>query len=267
MSRVGNNPIQVPNGVQITLDGNNVVVKGQNGELSKTFKGNITIQLENSVISVIRSDENPGTKSLHGLTRTLINNMILGVSQGFEKRLQLVGTGYRVQQKGQSLEMSLGFSHLVNVDPLGANVLKADGQTGVIVSGPDKQTVGDQAARIRKIRKPNPYSGKGILYFNEVVKRKAGKVVNQKTQTVMASRITDASLDEYRQQHPNRDLLGDLAEGTGGQMDVKPEDLVTQKQEGTRKILHPMQNMMMIAAVFLLLGDISLRTLFGPPAE
>jgi hypothetical protein len=100
-----------------------------------------------------------------------------------------------------------------------------------------------------------------------IIKRKGGKVVNQKTQTVMASRISDASLDEYRQQHPNRDLLRDLAEGTGGQLDAKPEDLVTQKQEGTRKILHPMENMMMIAAVFLLLGDISLRTLFGPPAE
>lgn len=100
-----------------------------------------------------------------------------------------------------------------------------------------------------------------------IIRRKSGKVINQKTQTVMASQITDASLDEYRQQHPNRDLLRDLAEGTGGQMDVQPEELVTQKREGTRKILHPMQNMMMIATVFLLLGDISLRTLFGPPAE
>jgi hypothetical protein len=100
-----------------------------------------------------------------------------------------------------------------------------------------------------------------------IIKRKGGKVVNQKTQTVMASRVTDASLDEYRQQYPNRDLLRELAEGTGGQLDLEPEDLLAQKQAGTRKILHPMENMMMLAAVFLLLGDISLRTLFGPPAE
>ena len=180
MSRVGNNPINVPSGVQVTLDGSNVVVKGQNGELSKTFKGNIEIKLKNDVINVTRNDENLITKSLHGLTRTLIANMISGVTQGFEKRLQLVGTGYRVQQKGQGLEMSLGFSHLVNVDPLGTNVLKADGQTAVIVSGPDKQSVGDQAARIRKIRKPNPYSGKGIRYLNEVIKRKAGKAAAAK---------------------------------------------------------------------------------------
>ena len=116
---------------------------------------------------------------MHGLTRSLVNTMVVGVSDGFEKRLRLVGTGYRVQQRGKSIELNLGFSHPVIVEPLGSNALAIDGQTNVIVSGPDKELVGEQAARIRKIRKPNPYSGKGVMYENEVVRRKAGKAAGK----------------------------------------------------------------------------------------
>jgi large subunit ribosomal protein L6 len=117
---------------------------------------------------------------MHGLTRSLVNNMVLGVSQGFSKRLELIGTGYRVQQRGKSLELSLGFSHPIIVEPLGFNQLAADGQSFVVVSGPDKEQVGEQAAQIRKIRKPNPFTGKGVKYSDEVIRRKAGKAAGGK---------------------------------------------------------------------------------------
>lgn len=175
MSRIGKTPIPVPPGVQVTIEKSRVAVKGKRGELARPVKGNLKVELKDNVITVTRGDDEPGTKALHGLTRSLIMNMVVGVSEGFEKRLRLVGTGYRVQQRGKSLEMTLGFSHPVFVDPLGANELKADGQTGVVISGPDKETVGEQAARIRRIRKPNAYSGKGVRYADEVVRRKAGK--------------------------------------------------------------------------------------------
>lgn len=180
MSRIGLAPINVPSGVEVKIGDNSVSVKGKLGELNRTFSSKVGIKLDDSVLTVSRRDDEPESRSLHGLTRSLLNNMVVGVSEGFQKRLQLIGTGYRVQQRGKGLEMSLGFSHSVPVEPLGTNSLTADGQAFVIVSGPDKELVGEQAARIRKIRKPNPYSGKGIVYENEVVRRKAGKAAGGK---------------------------------------------------------------------------------------
>ena len=148
--------------------------------LSRPVSPKLKIELANGVLNVSRQDDEPETKAMHGLTRTLVNNMVVGVSTGFQKRLELIGTGYRVQQRGKALEMSLGFSHPVSVEPLGANALRADGQNFVVVSGPDKELVGEQAAQIRKIRKPNPFTGKGVKYENEVVRRKAGKAAGGK---------------------------------------------------------------------------------------
>lgn len=180
MSRIGQTPITVPSGVDVKIDANFVSVKGKLGELSRTFSPKMSIKIADGIVNVSRQNDEPESRSLHGLTRSLVNNMVIGVSEGFQKRLQLIGTGYRVQQKGKGLEMSLGFSHSVPVEPLGSNTLKADGQTFVVISGPDKELVGEQAARIRKIRKPNPYSGKGVVYENEVVRRKAGKAAGGK---------------------------------------------------------------------------------------
>jgi large subunit ribosomal protein L6 len=165
----------VPSGVDVKIDGNTVSVKGKNGELSRTLPATMTIELADGVITVGRPNDEPDQRALHGLTRSLVNNMVIGCSDGFSKRLELIGTGYRVQQKGKALEISVGLSHVVVVEPLGDNTLLADGQTFIVVSGPSKEDVGDQTARIRKIRKPNPYTGKGIKYSDEVIRRKAGK--------------------------------------------------------------------------------------------
>ncbi len=180
MSRIGLTPIEVPSGVDVKIDKQAVSVKGKLGQLERNVSPKVDVKLDNGVITVSRHDDEPESRSLHGLTRSLVNNMVVGVSEGFEKRLQLIGTGYRVQQRGKGIEMSLGFSHSVPVEPLGTNSLKADGQGFVVVSGPDKELVGEQAARIRKIRKPNAYSGKGIIYEGEVVRRKAGKAAGGK---------------------------------------------------------------------------------------
>lgn len=180
MSRIGLTPIEVPSGVDVKIDKSSVSVKGKLGQLQRDVSTKVDVKLDNGVITVERHDDEPESRSLHGLTRSLVNNMVVGVSEGFEKRLQLIGTGYRVQQRGKGVEMSLGFSHTVPVEPLGTNSLKADGQAFVVVSGPDKELVGEQAARIRKIRKPNAYSGKGIIYEGEVVRRKAGKAAGGK---------------------------------------------------------------------------------------
>ncbi|MDA0231959.1 MAG: 50S ribosomal protein L6 [Chloroflexi bacterium] len=180
MSRIGLAPITVPSGVEVKIGPESVSVKGKLGELNRAIALTIDVKLADGVITVSRRNDEPKSRSLHGLTRSLVNNMVVGVSDGFEKRLRLVGTGYRVQQRGKGLEMSLGFSHPVLVDPLGTNRLTADGQTTVVIAGPDKELVGEQAARIRKIRKPNAYSGKGVIYENEVVRRKAGKAAGGK---------------------------------------------------------------------------------------
>jgi large subunit ribosomal protein L6 len=175
MSRIGRMPIDVPAGVTVTIDGQHVSVKGPKGELALTVAEPIQVSLEENQVVVTRPNEERLSKSLHGLTRTLINNNIVGVTQGYEKKLEVVGTGYRVAAKGNSLELSLGFSHSVTVDPPEGISFAVEGNDKITVIGIDKQAVGETAANIRKIRKPEPYKGKGVRYAGEQVRRKAGK--------------------------------------------------------------------------------------------
>ncbi len=175
MSRIGRLPIDIPAGVDVTVDGQDVTVKGPKGELSLTVAHPIRVAIEENQVLVTRPDDERESRSLHGLTRTLINNQIVGVTQGYSKGLEIVGTGYRVAQKGSSVEFALGFSHPVTVEPPAGITLTVEGNNRVTVSGIDKQVVGETAANIRKIKKPEPYKGKGIRYAGEVVRRKAGK--------------------------------------------------------------------------------------------
>lgn len=175
MSRIGKNPISVPSGVEVKVDGQDVAVKGPKGELSVTIAEPITVSLEDGVITVARPDEERESRSLHGLSRTLINNMIVGVTDGYSKALEIVGTGYRVLAKGSNLEFALGYSHSIVVEPPEGISFSVDGQTKVAVHGIDKQLVGETAANIRKLRKPEPYKGKGVRYAGEIVRRKVGK--------------------------------------------------------------------------------------------
>lgn len=175
MSRIGKNPISVPSGVEVKVDGQDVAVKGPKGELSVTIAEPITVSLEDGVITVARPDEERESRSLHGLSRTLINNMIVGVTDGYSKALEIVGTGYRVLAKGSNLEFALGYSHPIVVEPPEGISFSVDGQTKVAVHGIDKQLVGETAANIRKLRKPEPYKGKGVRYAGEHVRRKVGK--------------------------------------------------------------------------------------------
>jgi len=175
MSRIGRLPIEIPAGVTVTADGQLVTVKGPKGELSLAVKSPIEAKVEEGQVLVTRPDDERESRSLHGLTRTLIANQIIGVTQGYTKGLEIVGTGYRVAQKGNSVEFALGFSHPVLVDPPAGISLTVEGNTKLTVSGIDKQAVGEVAANIRKIRKPEPYKGKGVRYAGEIVRRKAGK--------------------------------------------------------------------------------------------
>ncbi|MFT4230479.1 MAG: 50S ribosomal protein L6 [Microbacterium sp.] len=175
MSRIGRLPIDIPAGVTVTVDGQQVAVKGPKGELSLDVARPIEVAVEEGQVLVTRPDDERASRSLHGLTRTLINNNIVGVTQGYSKGLEVVGTGYRVQQKGGSVELALGFSHPVLVEPPVGITFTVEGNNKLTVSGIDKQAVGEAAANIRKIRKPEPYKGKGIRYAGEVVRRKAGK--------------------------------------------------------------------------------------------
>jgi large subunit ribosomal protein L6 len=175
MSRIGKLPIPVPAGVEIKIDGQNVDVKGPKGTLSLTVSSPITISVEDGTITVARPDDERNSRSLHGLTRTLIANNIEGVTNGFTKGLEIVGTGYRVAQKGSALEFALGYSHPITVEPPAGISFSVEGNTKVTVHGIDKQAVGEVAANIRKLRKPEPYKGKGVRYAGEVVRRKAGK--------------------------------------------------------------------------------------------
>ena len=168
-------PIDVPGGVTVTIEGQDVTVKGPKGELSLVVKSPIEAKLEDGQVVVTRPDDERASRSLHGLSRTLIANLIIGVTQGYEKSLEVVGTGYRVAQKGSSVEFALGFSHPVLVDPPAGITFTVEGNNKLTVSGIDKQAVGEAAANIRKIRKPEPYKGKGVRYAGEVVRRKAGK--------------------------------------------------------------------------------------------
>ena len=175
MSRIGKQPVTVPAGVDVTIDGTTVTVKGPKGELSRTFPSIMIIRQEGAEVIVERPDDSREARSYHGLVRTLIANMVEGVSKGFSKKLQLVGVGYRATLKGKDLEMQLGFSHPVSVKCPENITFEVPSQTEIIVSGPDKEQVGQVAADIRAWRKPEPYKGKGIRYEGEHVRRKLGK--------------------------------------------------------------------------------------------
>ena len=175
MSRIGKLPIPLPAGVTVQINGQDVAVKGPKGELKLTVSKPITVSQEDGSVIVARPDDEAVSKSLHGLTRSLIANNVHGVSEGFTKALEIVGTGYRAALKGATVELSLGFSHPVLVTPPEGITLVVEGNTKIIVSGIDKQAVGEMAANIRKLRKPEPYKGKGVRYEGERVRRKAGK--------------------------------------------------------------------------------------------
>ncbi|NKY88760.1 50S ribosomal protein L6 [Nocardia veterana] len=176
MSRIGKKPIPVPAGVEVTIDGQHVSVKGPKGTLSHTVAEPITVtKAENGELEVARPDDERRNRSLHGLSRTLINNMIVGVTQGYEKKMEIFGVGYRVQQKGSNLEFALGYSHPVPVEAPEGITFQVEAPTKFSVSGIDKQKVGQIAAVIHGLRKPDPYKGKGIRYAGEVVRRKVGK--------------------------------------------------------------------------------------------
>jgi large subunit ribosomal protein L6 len=176
MSRIGVKPITVPAGVEVSISDNNIVtVKGPKGVLTKEFNNELKISKEENTITVERPTNKKEHRSLHGLTRTLIDNMVVGVTTGYEKKLELVGVGYRAQKQGKKLVMNLGYSHPVEMeDPEGITV-EAPNQTELLVKGIDKQLVGNYAAKIRDWRKPEPYKGKGIKYAGEVIRRKEGK--------------------------------------------------------------------------------------------
>jgi large subunit ribosomal protein L6 len=175
MSRIGKMPIPVPAGVEVKIDGQAVEVKGPKGTLTHTVPSPITIVVEDGNIIVTRPDDERNSRSLHGLTRTLISNNIEGVTKGFTKGLEIVGTGYRVTVKGSAVEFALGYSHPILVEPPAGITFQVDGNTKITVVGIDKQAVGEVAANLRKLRKPEPYKGKGVRYAGEVVRRKAGK--------------------------------------------------------------------------------------------
>lgn len=175
MSRIGKMPISIPSGVEVKIEGQEVTVKGPKGTLSHTVPAPITVVMEDNNLIVARPDEERNSRSLHGLTRTLIANNIEGVTKGFTKGLEIVGTGYRVTAKGSALEFALGYSHPILVEPPTGISFQVEGNTKITVVGIDKQAVGEVAANIRKLRKPEPYKGKGVRYAGEVVRRKAGK--------------------------------------------------------------------------------------------
>ncbi|MCL2467788.1 MAG: 50S ribosomal protein L6 [Micrococcales bacterium] len=176
MSRIGKIPVPVPAGVDVTIDGALVTVKGPKGTLSHTVPSPIAVARDDAgALVVTRPDDERTSRSLHGLTRTLINNMVVGVTEGYAKKLEIVGTGYRVLAKGADLEFALGFSHPVPVKAPEGITFTVESPTKLTVSGINKQQVGEVAANIRKIRKPEPYKGKGVRYAGEVVRRKVGK--------------------------------------------------------------------------------------------
>ena len=175
MSRIGNKPITIPEGVEVTLNENTITVKGPKGALTKELHQNMSVVLENNVITVSRPDDEPGNRSLHGLTRTLINNMITGVKEEFKRELEINGVGYRAQKQGTKLVMNLGYSHPVEMDAPAGITFDVPNPNSIIVRGIDKELVGQTAAVIRTKRPPEVYRGKGIKYVEEVIIRKEGK--------------------------------------------------------------------------------------------
>jgi large subunit ribosomal protein L6 len=176
MSRIGKLPIEVPSGVDIAIDERLVTVKGPKGTLSHSVAAPITVERNDSVLEVKRPDDERNSRALHGLTRTLINNMVVGVTDGYEKRLEIVGVGYRVLSKGPTqLEFQLGYSHSITFNAPEGITFAVEGPTRLGVVGIDKQLVGETAAKIRKLRKPEPYKGKGVRYAGEQVRKKVGK--------------------------------------------------------------------------------------------
>ncbi len=175
MSRIGKKPIEIPAGVEVKLDGSKVIVKGAKGTLEHTVVGEIKVAIEGNVVNVTRPNDEKENRSLHGMTRTLIANMVEGVSKGYTKELDVVGVGYRVAKQGKDLVMNLGYSHQVIMPEIDGISIEVPNPNKIIISGADKQAVGQFAAEVRKKRPPEPYKGKGIRYVDEVVRRKEGK--------------------------------------------------------------------------------------------
>lgn len=175
MSRIGKAPIAIPSGVEVKLDGNNVTVKGPKGQLEQQVPAPITVQVEDNQITLQRPDDERESRALHGLSRSLVNNMVVGVTEGYKQDMEIFGVGYRVQAKGKDLEFSLGYSHTVPVVAPEGITFAVDGATKFSISGIDKQLVGQVAANIKRLRKHDPYKGKGIRYAGEQVRRKVGK--------------------------------------------------------------------------------------------
>ena len=175
MSRIGNKPVVIPAGVTIDLKDNTVTVKGPKGELSYTFNQNITLVQNEGEVVFTRPDDSKENKTIHGTTRAVFNNMVVGVTEGFQRELELIGVGYRAQLQGKKLVLNVGYSHPVEFTPEEGIEIEVPSNTKVIVKGYDKQKVGESAANIRGVRPPEPYKGKGIRYVNEFVRRKEGK--------------------------------------------------------------------------------------------
>ena len=175
MSRIGRAPIAIPAGVEVKIDGHVVTVKGAKATLTREIHPNITVAVEGNEILVTRPNDEKQNRALHGLTRSLINNMVIGVTEGFKKELEVNGVGYRVQKQGKDLVMNLGYSHQVTMSEIEGITIECPSANKIVISGPDKQKVGQFAAEVREKRPPEPYKGKGIKYVDEYIRRKEGK--------------------------------------------------------------------------------------------
>jgi large subunit ribosomal protein L6 len=175
VSRIGKTPIEVPKDVTVTLDGCKCMVKGPKGQLEHEVPENFKVNIGEGIITIERPNDARRNRALHGLTRNLINNMVVGVSQGFEKRLEIVGVGYKVATKGKGIQLNVGYSHPLFFDPIPGIEFEVPNQTAIVVKGIDRQKVGQVAANIRGVRPPEPYKGKGIRYSDETIRRKVGK--------------------------------------------------------------------------------------------
>ncbi len=175
MSRIGNAPVSLPGGVDVAIEGATITVKGSKGTLSRTFSDRVSFSQAEGVVTVVRSDDERDSRALHGLSRALLRNMVVGVSEGFRRELNLVGVGYRAAAAGKGIELLVGFSHPVRIPAIDGITFEVPEPTKIVVTGIDKELVGQVAANIRSVRPPEPYKGKGIRYSDEIVRRKAGK--------------------------------------------------------------------------------------------